>query len=73
MTKTQAVDLRVDLILRVEADHMVSKAGIKHGKRPEEWACRCGQSYTDEGAIKRGRRHVATEIMAALDEAGAVA
>jgi hypothetical protein len=62
-------DLRVDLIRSVEQQHMFSSAGIEHGRRPEHWRCKCGLGFEGAGAIERGRRHVASEILAALDEA----
>ncbi len=66
-------DLRVDLIRRVQMQHMFSYASVKRDKHPEEWRCRCGESYKGDGAIEKGHRHEATEILSALDEAGAVA
>lgn len=66
-------DLRVDLIRRVQMQHMVSRAGVKRQGRAEEWRCRCGESYKGDGAIEKGRRHEAAEILAALDEAAVVA
>ena len=67
------VDLRVDLILRVEQDHSVSIAATKEASGGEQWKCRCGEHYKGDGAMRKGRRHVAAEILAALDEAMAVA
>ena len=62
-------DLRVDLVLRIQQLHMVSVAGVKRQDRPEEWKCRCGIHHMGDGAIRKGRRHVAEETVAALDEA----
>ena len=64
-----ATDLRVDLIRRVELQHMFSSAAIEHGRSPEHWRCKCGTGFEGAGAIERGLRHVATEILSALDEA----
>jgi hypothetical protein len=66
------IDLRVDLILRVQNDHMVSSAGTKDCSQGEHWRCRCGEKYLGNGAIQSGRRHVATETLAALDMAAMV-
>lgn len=66
-------DLRVDLFRQVEQQHMFSSAAVEHGRSPEHWRCRCGAGFEGAGAIERGNRHVASEILAALDEAGAVA
>lgn len=66
-------DLRIDLIRRVQMQHMFASAGVKHGNRPEQWRCRCGESFKGDGAIEKGHRHEAEQILAALDEAGAVA
>ena len=66
-------DLRVDLIRRVEAQHMVSSESIEYGHRPEHWRCKCGTAFEGAGAIELGRRHVASEILAALDKAGVMA
>lgn len=66
-------DLRVDLIRRVQMQHMFSYAAVKRDKRPEQWGCRCGEKYEGDGAIEKGHRHEAAMILAALDEAAAVA
>jgi hypothetical protein len=66
-------DLRVDLIRRVQMQHMLSFAGVKTDRRAEEWRCRCGEGYKGDGAIEKGHRHEAAEILAALDEASVVA
>lgn len=62
-------DLRVDLVLRVEQDHMIAFASSKEASSGEQWKCQCGEHYKGVGALKKGRRHVATEVLAALDEA----
>jgi hypothetical protein len=67
------IDLRVDLMLRVENDHMVRSCGTTQARQGEFWNCFCGESYKGDGALKRGRRHVAVEVLAALDEAAGVA
>lgn len=69
----KVVDLRVDLILRVEAEHMCSLAASKSAPKGERWRCRCGVDFKGDGAIKKGRRHQAAEVIAALDEAGVTA
>lgn len=66
-------DLRVDLIRRVQLQHSCTYAAIKRDKRAEEHRCRCGQSYKGDGALEQGNRHVAAEILSALDDAVAVA
>lgn len=66
-------DLRIDLIRRVQLQHGLSFAGVKTEKRPEEWRCQCGTGFKGDGALEKGRRHEAAEILAALDEAAAVA
>lgn len=73
-TTAPGIDLRVDLILRIEGeDHMVSLAAAKSAPGGERWRCRCGEDYRGDGAIKKGRRHVAAEVLAALDAAAGVA
>lgn len=67
------MDLRVDLILRVEQDHLVSSVATDRSSHGEHWQCRCGEKYKGKGSISNGRRHVATEVLSALDAAGAVA
>lgn len=66
-------DLRVDLIRQVQQQHMFSFAAVERDKRPEEWGCRCGVEFKGKGAIERGHRHQASEILAALDESEVVA
>jgi hypothetical protein len=72
-TETVRVDLRVDLILRVQNDHMVSSCGTDSAPGGEHWRCKCGESYKGKGSIKKGRRHDASEVLAALDAAAVVA
>jgi len=72
MTDTKT-DPRVDLIRRVEEDHRLGAAGTKDCSQGEHWRCRCGQKYKGNGAIENGRRHVAAEILSALDNAASVA
>lgn len=70
---TTTTDLRVDLILRVLNDHTIRAVGSKECSRGEHWSCVCGESYQGDGAIKKGRRHEATEVLSALDAAAQVA
>lgn len=60
---------RVDLVLQVERDHMLTSAGTDQSPAGEHWRCQCGKSYKGEGAIRKGRRHTARKVIAALDEA----
>lgn len=66
-------DMRVDLILRTNEEHMVRMAQIAHGKKREEWECQCGVGFIGPGAIKNGRRHTAEAVLDALDAAALVA
>jgi hypothetical protein len=66
-------DLRIDLVRRVQLQHMLSYAGVKTEHRAEEWRCKCGADFKGDGAIEKGRRHEAGEILTALDEAAVVA
>jgi hypothetical protein len=63
------MDLRVDLILRVENDHGMRKAATSSARGGEQWACRCGVEFKGDGALSKGRRHHAEVILSALDEA----
>lgn len=67
------MDLRVDLILRVEQDHSMMSATTQQARCGEHWQCACGETYKGDGAIKKGLRHCATEVLSALDEASRVA
>lgn len=66
-------DPRVDLIRQVQKQHMIRFAAVKRTKKPEEWQCQCGTGFRGDGALEKGRRHEATEILDALDGAAAVA
>ena len=66
-------DLRIDLIRRVQMQQMFAYAGVKRRDHEEEWGCRCGVKHQGDGAIEKGHRHEAEMILAALDEAAAVA
>lgn len=66
-------DPRIDLIRRVQRQHMLSYAHVKTASHAEEWRCKCGVSHTGDGALEKGHRHEAAEILAALDAAAAVA
>jgi len=63
------MDLRVDLILRVQNDHSASAFGTSKSPKGEHWRCACGESYQGKGALSSGHRHSATEILSALDAA----
>lgn len=67
------VDLRVDLILRVEQEHMFAFASSAQSPRGEEWRCKCGKHHKGKGALMKGRRHQAKKVLAALDQAAQVA
>ena len=62
-------DPRIDIIRRAETAHQFVSAGVKTDTRPMHWRCRCGENYEGDGAIEFGRRHVAEQILAALDYA----
>lgn len=67
------IDLRIDLMLRIQNElHQVRVAASEQAPQGERWTCRCGADYRGKGSIERGRRHVAQEVLLALDEAARV-
>lgn len=64
-------DDRVDLVRQVQKTHMFASASSKEARGGEAWRCRCGVGFTGEGALERGHRHQAAEIVAVLDGAEA--
>jgi hypothetical protein len=72
MTDTRPLNMneRIDVIRRAEQLHMIARAASKEARGGEEWVCKCGAQYRGDGAIERGRRHAAQEVLIALDDAG---
>ena len=60
---------RIDLVRQVQKAHMFASASSKEARGGESWRCQCGVGFHGAGALERGHRHEATEILAALDEA----
>lgn len=70
--RTLDMSARVDVVRRAEEVHMFVRIASKAAPTGEEWACKCGAQYRGDGAIERGHRHVAQEVLIALDDAEAV-
>lgn len=61
------LEARIDVVRGAEQRHMFSRAASKDASSGEEWLCKCGEHYRGDGAIEKGRRHAAREIVLALD------
>ena len=66
-------DPRIDIVRRAERAHMFVAAGVETEHSEEHWRCRCGASYRGTGAIEKGHRHGAEQVLAALDYKAAMA
>ena len=62
-----AREARIDVVRGAEQRHMFARAATKDASSGEEWLCKCGEHYRGDGAIEKGRRHTAGEIVDALE------
>lgn len=60
---------RIDVVRRAQLVHMFARAASKDASSGEEWVCKCGAQYRGDGALERGHRHTAQEVLIALDDA----
>lgn len=69
MTDTSSIstEARIDVVRGAENRHSLARAASRGASSGEEWLCKCGAHYRGEGAIEKGRRHGAAEILVALD------
>ena len=66
---TTAMKARVVIFRAAEQAHMFRRAASTDAPSGEEWLCKCGKHYRGDGALEKGRRHVAKQVIRALDEA----
>lgn len=72
MTEQSSIttEVRIDVVRGAEKRHMFARAASKDSSGGEEWLCKCGVHYRGEGALEKGQRHGAAEILKALDSLG---
>lgn len=63
------MNARIDVVRNAQQVHMFARAASKEASSGEEWVCKCGAQYRGNGALERGHRHTAQEVLIALDDA----